>query len=79
MNTLIYFGSEWEVLTHIGLHLIFGLILGWKQSAYGAVWIEGADAFNGRNDWLDWISRLAGAGLAYGVKWLWKKFYLTGT
>jgi len=60
----IYFGNQFEGITHFTLHAVIG---SWRPdySLVAAVAIEMSDTVNGRFDVEDWGARLAGCFVGY--------------
>jgi len=60
----VYFGKDFEVLSHFSIHLLIGT---WRPdySLVAAIAIETADTLNGRFDAKDWGARLTGCFVGY--------------
>jgi len=60
----IYFGKDFEAISHFSVPLLIGA---WRPdySLVAAVAIETADTFNGRFDAKDWGARLTGCFVGY--------------
>lgn len=70
MTDYIYFGQEWEWITHIAIHFVWAILYNGslRDSFVGAVAIESADIINNRLELTDWFFRLIGVILGFGFR-----------